>query len=73
MAENMTDSMVMLKLGVALHIKYPEKAQELIDRPLQEVADFINEMEGTDLHKGMSMKLVNEIVDNMLGVEHDAE
>ena len=55
------------KLGVALHAKYPEESMELLDGPLQDIADFLNEKEGLDLSKGKSMEYVDEIADKLLG------
>lgn len=58
---------ILFKLGVALHAKYPEEAMDLIDKPLQEIADFVNEKENLDLAKGASMEHVDTIADVLLG------
>ena len=61
---------ILFKLGVALHAKYPDDAVNLIDKPLQEVADFLNEHEGVGLSKGKSMEYVDSIADQLLGVSN---
>jgi hypothetical protein len=62
----------MFKLGVALHAKYPEEALKLVDKPLQEIADFVDEHENLKLAKGNSMEVVDELANILLRNADDA-
>lgn len=64
---------ILFKLGVAVHAKYPSESLDLLNKPLQEIADFLNEKEGVELEKGASMEYVNAVAEQLLGDDNAVE
>lgn len=58
--------LVMFRLGLVLATKYPDKFAKLSEAPLSEVAEFLNEHEGTNLQKGTDMETVEKIQQALL-------